>query len=56
MDAGTARPTSLTDRTVIAAQDILSGRRRGLGSYLGFAGPAVVASIAYNDGESGAGR
>jgi manganese transport protein len=49
MDAGTARPTSLTDRTVIAAQDILSGRRRGLGSYLAFAGPAVVASIAYMD-------
>src|ERR1043165_8351790 len=49
MDAGLPHPTSLTDRTVLAAQDILSGRRRGLGSYLAFAGPAVVASIAYMD-------
>ena len=39
----------MTERTVEAAQDILSGQRRGLGSYLAFAGPAIVASIAYMD-------
>jgi len=47
MDAAT--PKSLTDRTVLAAQAILSGERRGPGAYLAFAGPAVVASIAYMD-------
>jgi manganese transport protein len=44
-----ARRGSLTDRTVVAAQGILSGKRRGPGAYLAFAGPAVVASIAYMD-------
>ncbi len=44
-----ARRGSLTDRTVVAAQAILSGQRRGPGAYLAFAGPAVVASIAYMD-------
>jgi len=45
----TARRGSLTDRTVEAAHAILSGQRRGPGAYLAFAGPAVVASIAYMD-------
>jgi manganese transport protein len=45
----TGRPGSLTDRTVAAAQDVLSGQRRGVGAYLAFAGPAVIASIAYMD-------
>ena len=49
MDAETPTPKSLTDRTVLAAQAILSGQRRGPGAYLAFAGPAVVASIAYMD-------
>ncbi len=49
MDAATPKPKSLSDRTVIAAQAILSGERRGPGAYLAFAGPAVVASIAYMD-------
>jgi manganese transport protein len=44
-----ARRGSLTDRTVEAAHAILSGQRRGPGAYLAFAGPAVVASIAYMD-------
>ena len=44
-----ARRGSLTDRTVAAAQAILSGERRGPGAYLAFAGPAIVASIAYMD-------
>src|SRR5271169_157375 len=40
---------SLTDRTVAAAQGLLAGQRGGLRAYLAFAGPAVVASIAYMD-------
>src|ERR1019366_2911166 len=49
MDAETPSPKSLTDRTVLAAQAILSGKSRGPGAYLAFAGPAVVASMAYMD-------
>ncbi len=44
-----AKPRNLTERTVADAQGILSGERRGPGAYLAFAGPAVVASIAYMD-------
>src|SRR3974390_2346600 len=40
---------SLSDRTVAAARDVLAGRRRGLRVYPAFAGPGVVASIAYID-------
>ncbi|MBO0713094.1 MAG: Nramp family divalent metal transporter, partial [Acetobacteraceae bacterium] len=40
---------SVSDRTVEAARELLSGRRRGVRGYLAFAGPAVVASIAYMD-------
>src|SRR5690242_2241891 len=49
MDAATRGHKSVTERTVAAAQAILSGERRGPGAYLAFAGPAVVASIAYMD-------
>jgi manganese transport protein len=42
------RPPSLTERTVIAAHQTLAGRR-GIGAALAFAGPAIVASIAYMD-------
>jgi manganese transport protein len=49
MDATAPKSKSLSDRTVAAAQAILSGERRGPGAYLAFAGPAVVASIAYMD-------
>lgn len=41
--------TSLTDRTTAAIQEVLSGTRRGPRSFLLFAGPAVIASIAYMD-------
>jgi len=44
-----ARPASLTERTIAAARQVLIGRRGGLGAYLIFAGPAVIASIAYVD-------
>ncbi len=40
---------SLSERTIIAGREALAGRRRGLGAVLPFAGPAVVASVAYMD-------
>ncbi len=45
----TAERETLSDRTVSAAQLLLTGKRGGLRGYLAFAGPAVVASIAYMD-------
>jgi manganese transport protein len=43
------RADGVTDRTVAAAHQALAGRRRGLRTALAFAGPAIVASIAYMD-------
>lgn len=44
------RPTPrLIDPTTLAIREVLSGQRRGLRSTLLFAGPAVIASIAYMD-------
>ncbi len=40
---------SLTDRTIAAGREALAGQRRGLRGFLPFAGPAVIASIAYMD-------
>src|SRR3954469_22707452 len=40
---------TLTDRVIFAGSEALAGRRRGLGSLLPFAGPAVMASVAYMD-------
>ncbi len=40
---------SLSERTIIAGREALAGRRRGLAAVLPFAGPAVVASVAYMD-------
>ncbi len=40
---------SLSDRTVAAGREALGGQRRGLRAFLPFAGPAVIASIAYMD-------
>ena len=40
---------SLTERTVSTARQVLAGQRGGLRAYLTFAGPAVIASIAYMD-------
>src|SRR6266705_410490 len=45
----TARPESLSERTVARARQVLAGQRGGLRAYLAFAGPAVIASIAYMD-------
>jgi manganese transport protein len=41
--------STFADRTEIAIRDTLDGRRRGLAAVLPFAGPAVIASIAYMD-------
>ncbi|HEY3847635.1 MAG TPA: Nramp family divalent metal transporter, partial [Acetobacteraceae bacterium] len=38
-----------SDRTAFAAREALAGRRRGLRALLPFAGPAVIASVAYVD-------
>jgi manganese transport protein len=40
---------TLSDRTVLEIREVVAGRRRGLGAALLFAGPAVMASIAYMD-------
>jgi len=40
---------TLSERTAFAAHEVLAGRRRGVTALLPFAGPAVVASIAYMD-------
>jgi manganese transport protein len=44
-----AQRESLSERTVSAARLLLAGQRGGLRGYLAFAGPAVIASIAYMD-------
>jgi manganese transport protein len=43
------RKPSLSERTVLTAREVLAGQHRGMGAYLAFVGPAVVASIAYID-------
>lgn len=47
--SGTSQSSSLTERTNTAIDNALSGRKRGLMTPLLFAGPAVIASIAYMD-------
>ena len=49
MTDSTVRQGSITERSVSAARGMLTGQRRGLGGYLAFFGPAVIASIAYMD-------
>ena len=48
MSASQARAT-LSTRTANAGREALDGRRRGLAAILPFAGPAMIASIAYMD-------
>jgi manganese transport protein len=43
------RPASLSEQTVATARQVLAGQRGGLRASLAFAGPAVIASIAYID-------
>jgi manganese transport protein len=40
---------SWSERTAATARAVLGGRSRGIGDYLAFAGPAIIASIAYMD-------
>jgi manganese transport protein len=49
MQSTDAVPHSLSDRTTWAIREVLDGRRRGLRAVLPFAGPAVIASVAYID-------
>jgi manganese transport protein len=44
-----AAQQTLSDRTTWAVREVLEGRRRGVRALLPFAGPAVVASVAYID-------
>ena len=46
---GAPKLKSLSERNIGTVQAILSGKKRGVISYFAFAGPAVVASIAYMD-------
>src|ERR1700749_4211112 len=45
----TDQTLTLSERTAAAMGDVLAGRRRGFADILLFAGPAVIASIAYMD-------
>jgi manganese transport protein len=49
MSQSIAQRATLSDRTVAAGREVLAGRRRGVRAFLPFAGPAVIASIAYMD-------
>jgi manganese transport protein len=49
MNESIVRPASLSDRTLARAKQVLAGQSGGWRAYLAFAGPAVVASIAYMD-------
>ena len=40
---------TLSDRTTAAVREVLDGRRRGVRAILPFAGPAMIASVAYID-------
>ncbi|HML07360.1 MAG TPA: Nramp family divalent metal transporter [Xanthobacteraceae bacterium] len=49
MTKSLGRRRSLSERAVATARQVLAGQRGGLRAYLVFAGPAVIASIAYMD-------
>jgi hypothetical protein len=49
MDAPAIGRAALTERTILAGREVFLGRRRGPLALLPFAGPAVIASIAYMD-------
>jgi manganese transport protein len=48
-EEGLLTAPNLTERTVAATRDVLAGRRGGVVAWFAFAGPAVIASIAYMD-------
>jgi manganese transport protein len=49
VDKTAALVPDITLQTELAARDALDGRRKGLRAFLPFAGPAVIASVAYMD-------
>ena len=49
MSQAIAQRTTMTDRTRLAGRDAIAGRQRGRRAWLPFAGPAIIASIAYVD-------
>src|ERR1700692_2338414 len=49
MTDSTVPPASLSAQTLSTAREVLAGKRSGLRAKLLFAGPAVIASIAYMD-------
>ena len=49
MSRGYATSVTLSERTVRAGRLVLRGQARGFRSFLPFAGPAVIASVAYMD-------
>lgn len=49
MSTTVIQPRSMTERTIATGQGLLTGQRSGVRAYLAFAGPAVIASIAYMD-------
>lgn len=49
MSQALAQPRTMTDRTRHAGLEVVAGRRRGIRAILPFAGPAIIASIAYVD-------
>jgi len=49
MSEPTGRPATLSERTIARAHQAMAGKRRGIGAALVFAGPAIIASIAYMD-------
>ena len=49
MSQAIAQRGTMTDRTLLAGRQVMAGRRGGFRAILPFAGPAIVASIAYVD-------
>jgi len=49
MPDGKSKRGSLTERTLLVTRQVLGGGRVGMAARLAFAGPAVIASIAYID-------
>lgn len=49
MSQAIAQRATMTDRTMLAGREAMAGRRRGMRGFLPFAGPAIIASIAYMD-------
>ena len=49
MSQAIAQRATMTDRAISAGRETMSGRRHGMRGFLPFAGPAIIASIAYMD-------